>query len=259
MLVDFKAKQSEFVAYIRDPVNNPRPNDVKRERIAAYRELFFNNVEGFLCSSFPVLETILNDKQWSELSQDFFKNHACTTPYFSEIAEEFLDFLHNQRQNDLDYPFLLELAHYEWVEMALSIAKESVIINTEECVTDLLTQTIALSTLAWPLVYQFPVQQISANFLPKVAPAQPTYLLVYRNSVDDVNFIQISPITFRLLQIVQENETMLCQLCLIQIAEESGHPDPEKIITSGLHIIEDLAQKNIITVGSQNECVDTIR
>jgi hypothetical protein len=246
MQVDFKAKQAEFAAYIRDPFNNPRPADVKRERIDTYRELFFNNVDSFLCSNFPVLKTILNDEQWFELSQDFFKNHACTTPYFSEIAEEFLEFLQNQRKNNSDYPFLLELAHYEWVEMALSISKEHVLVNTESQLKDIFQQTISLSSLAWPLVYQFPVQQISQSFLPEVVPEQPTYLLVYRNIEDDVNFIQISPITFRLLQILQENGAMSCQQCLEQIAEESGYSEAEIIINSGLQIINDLAEKNIV-------------
>ncbi|MEO1881663.1 MAG: putative DNA-binding domain-containing protein [Methylococcales bacterium] len=248
MKVDFKEKQSEFVAYIRDPFNNPRPGDVKRERIDAYRELLFNNVDSFLCSNFPVLKTILNDEQWYELSQDFFKNHACTTPYFSEISEEFLDFLQNQRKNNSDYPFLLELAHYEWVEMALSISNEPVVVNTEAQLADIFQHSISLSALAWPLVYQFPVQQISPTFLPEVAPEQPTYLLVYRNSEDEVKFIQISPITFRLLQILQENEAMSCQHCLNQIVAESGHPEPEKISNAGLQMIEDLARKQIIAV-----------
>lgn len=248
MRVDFKAKQSEFVDYIRDPLHNPMPPDVKRQRMDAYRKLLFNNVDSFLCNNFPVLKTILNDENWHNLSQDFFKNHCCTTPYFSEIAEEFLDFLQNQRHNKADPPFLLELAHYEWVELALSIAKEQVIVNTQTCLVDILQRTIALSTLALPLVYQFPVQQISPSFLPTVAPDQPTYLLVYRNSLDDVKFIQIPAITFRLLQILQENNTLTCQDCLQQIAKESAHPQPEKIINSGLQIIQDLAYKNIITV-----------
>ncbi len=251
MTVDFKAKQAEFTSYIRDPINNPRPQDVKQERIDMYRELIFNNIEGFLSNNFPVLKAILEDSKWFELSQDFFIGHTCTTPYFSEIAEEFIDYLQNQRQNKTDYPFLLELAHYEWVEMALSISKEEITLNSDAFLTNLYQQKISLSPLAWPLVYQFPVQQIAPSFLPEVAPAIPTYLLVYRNISDDVNFIQISPITFRLLQILQDHESISCQSCLKQIAEESAHPDPEKIIDAGFEIMQDLADKNIIQIGRQ--------
>lgn len=246
MKVDFKAKQHEFAAYIRDPYNNPAPTDIKLQRIETYRELFFNNIEGFLSSNFPVLKTILNEQQWFELSQDFFAKHPCTTPYFSEIPEEFLDYLQTQRKNNTDYPFLLELAHYEWVEMALSISQEEIKANSEDFINHIDKQNISLSPLAWPLAYQFPVQQISPDFLPLTASEQPTFLLVYRNIIDEVSFIQIPAITFRLLQLLQESEAMSCQACLQQIADESAHPEPEIIIKSGLQIIKDLAEKNII-------------
>lgn len=246
MKVDFKARQREFSAYIRDPVNNPAPSDVKQQRIETYRELFFNNIDSFLSSNFPVLRKILNDQQWFELVQDFYLKHVCTTPYFSEIPEEFINYLQNERENDSDYPFLLELAHYEWVEMALSIDQQEIDANGEGFVEGLFQQKIRLSPLAWPLVYAFPVQQISPAFLPESTPNQATYLLVYRDVADQVNFFQIPPITYRLLQILQENESLSCQLCLQQIAEESAHPEPEKMIESGLQILQDLAKKDII-------------
>ena len=42
--IDFKSKQDEFAAYIRDPENNPVPADVKMHRMSMYRELIFNNI-----------------------------------------------------------------------------------------------------------------------------------------------------------------------------------------------------------------------
>ncbi len=251
MKVDFKATQLAFSAYIRDPFNNPKPADVKQERMQTYRELFFNNIDSFLSSNFPILRTILDDQQWFELTQDFFAKHPCTTPYFVEIPEEFIAYLQNERQSETDYPFLLELAHYEWVEMALSISQEQLTANTESFINNIANEKIALSTLAWPLAYQFPVQQISPKFLPVEIPESPSYLLVYRAINDEVNFLQLPPITFRLLQILQENKSILCSDCLTQIATESNHSEPEKIIQSGLQIIKDLAVKNIIQAEKQ--------
>lgn len=246
MNVDFRTKQLEFSAYIRDPLNNPKPVDVKPERMEIYRELFFNNIDSFLSSNFPVLKTILDEQQWFELTQDFFSRHPCTTPYFSEIPEEFLQYLENERKNNTDYPFLLELAHYEWVEMALSISQQQLPANSEAFINNVAEESITLSDLAWPLAYRFPVQQISLSFLPVEAPDTATFLLVYRDIADEVNFIKIPPITFRLLQLLQENDSIACQQCLATIAKESAHPEPEKIIQAGLEIIKDLAAKNII-------------
>jgi len=246
--VDFSAKQHEFAAYIRDPEHNPAPDDVNEQRMAMYRELFFNNINSFLSSNFPVLRAILDDAQWFELAQDFFARHRSVSPHFSAIPEEFLDYLQNERNHPGDFPFMLELAHYEWVEMALSIAKEEPVTNKPPAVDNLLNKHISLSPLAWPLAYQYPVQKISPNFLPTEPTGQPTCLIVYRNSDDVVNFIEITPITYRLLAILQERESLLTETCLRRIADESRHPNPELIISGGLQILKDLAEKNIITV-----------
>lgn len=247
MGVDFKAKQLEFAAYIRNPESNSPPADVNQQRMAIYRELFFNNIDSFLSANFPVLRTILNDRQWFELGQDFFAKHANQSPHFSKIPEEFLDYLQSERDSSGDFSFMLELAHYEWVEMALSIAKETVPVNHQNR-NDLQNQHIRLSPLAWPLAYQYPVQKISPDFLPETPPEQATFLIVYRDPDDEVNFIEITPITYRLLEIIQENEQVLVAECLKQVAEESKHPNPEMIIAGGLQILKELAEKTVIRV-----------
>ena len=247
MTVDFKAKQHEFTQYIRDPATNPAPADVKPERMAMYRELIFNNIESFLAGNFPVIRKILDDEQWLELVQDFFLKHACKTPYFSEIGEEFLDYLENQRTNPDDLPFLLELAHYEWVEMALSIAKEDINPH-QQTIENLLHQTITLSPLAWPLLYQFPVQNIAPDYLPLIPPEQPTCLLAYRGTDDEVKFIEINAVTYRMLEIIQEHGQVRTEDCLKQLAEESQHPDPDIIVMGGLQILKDLVEKTVLSI-----------
>lgn len=247
MGVNFKAKQLEFAAYIRDPEHSPPPADVQPQRMAMYRELFFNNIDGFLSANFPVLRTLLDDRQWFELGQDFFAKHACQSPHFSKIPEEFLDYLQNERDGSADFPFMLELAHYEWVEMALSIAKDTVPFNPQNW-DDLQNRYIRLSPLAWPLAYQYPVQKISPDFLPETAPEQATFLVVYRNPDDEVNFSAITPITYRLLEIIQEQEQVLTADCLRQVAEESNHPNPEMIIAGGLQILKELVEKTVVMV-----------
>lgn len=247
MSVDFKAKQLEFTKYVRDPLKNPAPADVKPERMAMYRELIFNNIESFLAGNFPVIREILDDGQWFELVQDFLSKHSCKTPYFSEIAEEFLDYLENERANEGDFPFLLELAHYEWVEMALSISKEDVSANQLD-LDNLLHRSLRLSPLAWPLAYQYPVQLISPDFLPITPQGQLTFILAYRDQNDEVKFSEINPMTYRLLEIIQEHGQIKTEDCLNQVAQESHHPNPDIVITGGLQILKDLAEKNVISV-----------
>ena len=131
--------------------------------------------------------------------------------------------------------------------MALSIAMEEVAYYHMD-LDNLLDQSVALSPLAWPLAYQYPVHKIGPAFLPLDAPEQPTFLIVFRDRHDDVHFMEITPITYRLLEIIQEQEKPLAEDCLKQITRESNHPNPEQIIAGGLQILKELAEKTIITL-----------
>lgn len=244
----FQRKQAEFAAYIRDPSNQPAPGDVPKQRMDTYRELFFNNVDSFLATNFPVIKTILDETQWCELSQDFFSRHHCQTPYFSEIPEEFIDFLQHERRSDRDYPFLVELAHYEWVEMALAIAQEQTDAIAPDQLERLAEQPIALSPLAWPLAYQYPVQRISPNFLPEAPPEQPTYLVVYRDAQDDVHFLEINALTYALLQNIQTAPGQTAGDYFEQLAKDIGHPEPTALLDSGLQILRNMADKSVIRI-----------
>ncbi|MEQ1621545.1 MAG: putative DNA-binding domain-containing protein [Methylococcales bacterium] len=247
MNIDFKAKQQEFAAYIRNPQVNPAPADVKPERMAMYRQLFYNNIDSFLASTFPVLRKILNDAQWQALTEDFFANHHNQSPFFSEIPEEFLGYLQDERDSTNDFAFMFELAHYEWVEMALSIAKENV--SAPLPIDDPLQAQLKLSPLAWPLVYQYPVHTISPDCLPKNLPEQPTFLAVYRNPDDEVNFIEITPLTYRLLEIIEQNEGIQTKDVLQQVTDELKPANPDIIKNGGLQILLELAEKSVVDFG----------
>lgn len=242
----FIQKQSEFAAYIRDPENNPAPADIKKQRMDMYRELFFNNINSFLISNFPVLHQILTEKQWVALVQDFFSVHSCKTPYFSEIPKEFILYLQHERKVDNDPPFMLELAHYEWVEMALMIAKERFPEIDTSLVENPLKYKVALSPLAWPLAYRYPVHNLSPNYQPENPPEQPTYLIVYRDADFEVRFMTITSLIFSLLQILQNHHGMRADDCIQQIAQESSTMKPEMIKKGCIQVLTELSRKGII-------------
>jgi hypothetical protein len=240
--MSFKHHQTVFASYIRNPEKNAVPNGVKPERMEMYRELFFNNIEGFLTANFPVLRSLFSEHDWILLAQDFFENHVCETPHFSEIPEEFLAYLQNERKNSNDLPFLFELAHYEWVEMALSIS----FADFEKMLLDNLSQTkLKLSPLACVLAYQFPVQKICAEFMP-MKSEQPTFLVVYRNENDVVQFLEITPLTFQLLQLVEHSSEQTTDFYFEKLAEFAPTISAEILSEKGLEILENFVKRGVI-------------
>ncbi|MGY6274489.1 HvfC family RiPP maturation protein [Methylomonas sp. MgM2] len=247
MPTDFSVIQAQFAAFIRDPDNMPVPANVDPKRMAVYRELFFNNINSMLSSNFPVLRKLYSDAEWFALAQDFYLNHRCTTPHFSEIAEEFLDYLQNERNEAGDFPFLVELAHYEWVEMALSIAREEPVFGDAAFAGDILRRAIALSPLALPLAYRYPVERISPDFLPQEPCEQPSYLVVYRDREDDVHFMRTTALTYRLLQHIEQQPGISGADSLQTLANGWAQQiDSERLHTFGLQALRELAAKDIL-------------
>jgi len=187
----------------------------------------------------------------SSIGQDFFIHHQCKTPLFAEISVEFLNYLEHQRNAASDPPFLLELAHYEWVELALSVSDADRDLPSYDPNGDLAAGIPLASALAWTLSYQYPVHRISSEFQPSEPGEQPTLLTVYRDRLDEIHFLEINPVTFRLLQLIGENDNKTGNELLQTIAEEMQHPNPQTVIEHGYSLLDDLRNRNIV-IGSRN-------
>lgn len=248
----FQQLQFAFAAHIRDPAQQPRPDDVEDRRMAIYRELFYNNIEGFVASGFPVLRAITPDERWHRMVRAFFAGHRCSTPYFMGIAQEFLHWL--QQRDDApadDPPFLLELAHYEWVELALQTSDADEPVAGLDRNGDPYTGRPVISPLAWHLAYAYPVQRIGPDYQPQAPDEQPTYLVVHRDRRDEVHFLQINAVTFTLLELLQQNPEWTGQDAVRRIAADLQHPQPDAVMTHGRALLSDLRERNVI-IGTRN-------
>jgi hypothetical protein len=243
----FRRIQYAFAAHIRDPGQHPAPPDVRPERMAIYRELFLNNVKNFIGTGFPVLKAVLDEAHWHALVEDFFARHRSTTPYYADFPEEFLAFLSQERAGrPEDPPFLLELAHYEWVELALALAAGEPPEARPECEQDPLACAVALSDVAWPLAYRFPVQRIGRDYRPAEPPTEPTCLIVYRDRDDRVRFMETNPATYQLLHRLEETGPQAADACLRGLAEALGLADPAPVLEHGAQTLRELARRGVV-------------
>ena len=244
---EFIDRQYAFAAHIRDPEQHPAPADIEDRRMGIYRELFYNNVEGFLTGTFPVLHKILDDTDWHALVRDYFHHHLARTPLFLEMPREFLNWLHDERSEQPgDLPFLYELAHYEWTELALSISEETIDRTNIDPDGDLLQGIPVLSPLAWHFTYNYPVHRIGPDFLPDESGKVPTCLVVYRDCDDEVGFMAINTVTKRLLELVDSEEAASGREILTRIAGEMSHSQPDVVVSGGHEILDNLRKKDII-------------
>jgi hypothetical protein len=213
-LPKFQQLQYQFAAHLRDPQNVPYDNAAVRDeapiesrRIEVYESLLFNNLSSFLGSLFPMMKGLLGESAWQALIRDFMRLHRAQTPLFHELGEEFLIFLQETEQAGVrQLPWLFELAHFEWVELALSIDTAEGFTEQATCLFDI-DKAYELSPLAWPLAYQWPVNRMTSALRQYEKTSQATMLLAYRNSLkvhEPVEWLGLTPALYHFLQAIRQ-------------------------------------------------------
>lgn len=239
--------EKQLASHIRNPEDIAGPEGMEQRRLKIYRDLFYNNIETFIASGFPILRSLFADEAWHSMVRDFMIHHQCHTPYFLEISQEFLLYLQNTRTPKPGDPlFLKELAHYEWVELALDVAEEDLTVIEVDGDGDMLKNLPVVSPLAWSLCYQYPVHKIGSDFQPDQTGPEPSYLIVYRNRDDKVGFMEANSVTARLLELLQAEEVSSGKQALEKLADELQHPQPQQVIDGGVAILEQLKSLDII-------------
>ncbi len=237
---NFQQIQKEFSDSIRDPINHSSVAGVDERYMSVYRELFYNNIEGFISGGFPVLMELLTQEQQTTLVRDFFINHACHSPYFLKISEEFLEYLAHC-QLDFLPDFTYQLAHWEWMELHADVYQTS-LEPTVLTALDVEQDIVSIIECAWCQVYDYPVHQISAQN--QCEPKQ-SYLMVYRNQQLEVGFNELNPLSAMLFQCLKDNQTLTIMTILKNLALQYKM-DEEQVVQGGNEILQQWCDLGLI-------------
>ncbi len=250
---EFQDKQYAFATHIRDPENVAAPEGIEDQRMAIYHKLFFNNLYNLVGAVVPVMRKIHTDDQWRRMIRQFMQHHRAETPYFLQLPREFLGFLENEFEPAPDdHPFLLELAHYEYAELALSVSTAENNVDGVDPDGDLLAESPVKSVLTWAYAYQYAVHRISTEFLPAEPAEQPVYLAIYRNSNDKVRFLELNAVTAALLDAIGNNDDHKSGEDLLRMLAETIHyPDVGALIGHGANALTEMRQLEIL-IGTRN-------
>lgn len=239
MMADFRVLQQQWTAWIRQPESQVMP-DGEARRLHIYRELFFNNVSSFVENAFPVVKKYLADTDWQSLVNDFFAQHYCQSPYFYDISHEFLQFLPTQARLLSLYPWLIEVAHFEWAELAAEMADAELPVAI---LGDFWQGVPVLSPFVWPLVYQWPVHLFAAR---EQSPhAESCCLVLYRQADETVAVMEVNPLTLHLVQLLQQNQILTGQEIITNMAQQLNL-EADFLLTASEAIVSVLVQNQLL-------------
>lgn len=207
-----------------------------------YRELFFNNICGFLDSTFPVCREAVGDESWLNYSRRFFKDHQCSSPLFLEISKEFLDWLSAQADILETYPYIAELAHYEWLELAVDVMDVDCWQVSSVAVFDPVAP-VEINPVSVSACYHHPVHQISGPN-PDV-PESLSAFIVYRDSSDKVRFLNCSPLSLMIFEGLK-TEPLQTPMEAVKSVMDSAGIEGDAAVEGGLQVLRDWLQQGVI-------------
>lgn len=245
----FQVYQNAFAAHLRDPANNPVPGGIKARHMRIYTKLVYNSTESFLLPCFPVLRAVLGVRRWGHLVRAFLTIHRSHTPFFREIPGEFVQFLRAGWAPVAGYPaFVPDLAHYEWIELALSVSTIEPCWNQINSDGDLMVGCPVVNPVLASLHYHWPVHRIRPRI--RIKPVE-TRLLVFRDAGYEIRFVGINGFTARLLELLESTQ-LTGKAALETVILESDHPEPEVVMRGGIRAMQDLHKTGAL-LGTWNE------
>ena len=141
--------------------------------------------------------------------------------------------------------------HYEWVELGLQINDDEIPVHQADGDPGsspgqaLLAGIPVLSPTAWALAYTWPVQRIGPDYQPTTPPETPTLVLVRRDRQYEIRFAEISPLVYRLIEILRGGE-LTGRQALEQLAREAGVADLPTFVEQGAAMLQRMHEEGTI-------------
>ncbi len=190
-------------------------------------ELSLEETEQLIAQALPATRRRLGADRWWALVRDFCSLYYCCEPELHKVAEEVLDYLDGAHRGATSgYPgWLCDLAHYEWLHLALRAAPAAVPqappVDPEG---DLLQGAPVLSHLAWLVSYDYPVRQMVAGEAQQGPLPQAQHLLLFRDRNEKVHVQEPDAFTAQLLERIEADPELTGAAAIATAAEAVGLP-----------------------------------
>ena len=187
-----------------------------QDRLLAYRELARMGLQEPVEDMFPVLRAHLEGAgTWDDCLNQFLEARCLTSPHYRDIAPTFLGWLADTRWGQDRWPWLVELAHFEFLETLVSRFPET----PADPGLDLEPSPearIVLAPATQVVAYGHAVHQ-ATEAAPVPLPG-PVFLLAYRDAEADFH---LQALTDALAALLGRGQTV----AIAQAAKELGLHD----------------------------------
>ncbi len=184
------------------PADDQRAFREQAEALKTYRELARMGLTEPLEDMFPVLKALLEGADaWEACLQAFLEARVVRSQHYRDIAPAFLGWLAETRWGQDRWPFLLELAHAELLEVLVArfpdgeapLGLHAEPEPTDRVVLDAATQVVSYAHAVHLAREDSPIPEV-----------RPTHLLAYRDAGGEAHLLELTAATAALLVKAQD-------------------------------------------------------
>lgn len=231
---------------------------IDKEGIRLYANLLNIGHQDLMENVYPGCAKLIGEK-WSEVVDDYFEKFPPAHFNLNRAAESFSKYLSKFGDRYVrKYPFIVELADYEWVELELIEHPGDVRTCPHQALTSP-EQFEALSPVVNPVLairrYKYQITGIVEHLegdccLPKDVEPQLTCVIVYREpDTHSCRFLEVGEMTARIVAVALESQTSYKDLIALAVSS-SGGMDPQQCVLEFLELVEKLQEMKLF-VGSK--------
>lgn len=193
-----KEIQAEFANAIRYNNVSLMHGNVSPQRLGVYARLVRNNTLGFIDRCYVELPRHISAEQWHDVKEKFVQEGKANSPYFQDIAGEFLHFCQDYACFE---PHLLALMDFENAQLQAEVSMANVPAEFEWDNNTVMQLSGAAE------LRQYDVNFIRSEF--KQFEVEPTNVLIWRDAAFGIYYKCLEELDFFLLSSLQESANSL--------------------------------------------------
>ncbi len=161
-----------------------------KPRLLAYRDLARTALEDPLPDGFPITHALLEEADlWSDCLDAFLASRSIQSPYYRDVNPSFVAWLASSGWGQERWPFLLQLAHFEYIEVEILRWPDEPPLNDLK-VTPAADSHVVFDGATRNLAYAYRVHEATKE--DPEPKAGETFLLGYRDSEGDFLYSELS-------------------------------------------------------------------
>lgn len=222
-------------------------------RVSVYTRLLEIGQNELLRSIYPYCAQLLRG-DWERTVRDYISHYPPKHFNLNRAGQKFAHYLDNEGSKLLvRFPYLNELADYEWIELELLERDEEVEVKA---FAELDSPEKFAQFTPWvnPLLilrtYEYPLTALIAKLdarkrIPSVIKRKSTYIAAFRNpETNHCTYLELGQRAFELVATAQAKEQSFADLIAFAVAQQPA-ADPHETVAEILDLLDEFKEQNL--------------